>query len=103
MVEHIPSYTANDSLTVGVLPRAPRGGRDFFDAHMRYPPLKVLTVDTITIPEEVPRRLVPGKRLDHLLRRSFCRRMVCHVVVDDTPTFGRVPLRCGQFRGLKIR
>jgi hypothetical protein len=34
MVEHVTSYTANDSLTVGVLPWAPRGGLDFFDAYI---------------------------------------------------------------------
>jgi hypothetical protein len=79
MVEHVASDTANAPFTVWILPGAVRHNLDLFDAHVADALLEMLTVDCVSIPEEIPGRFVPRKRFDDLLRGPLRGGMFCDI------------------------
>ena len=50
MVECVAPNTADDPLTIGILPGISRGNLDFIDAHMTDSLLKLCTVDRVPVP-----------------------------------------------------
>jgi hypothetical protein len=73
VIQTFAAETANEPFDVGLLPRAPRGNDDFFDAHVVDPLAKWCIIDAIAIPQQIARCLIPGKGLNHLLRRPLRR------------------------------
>jgi hypothetical protein len=83
----VKTFSANRSdhaFTVGVLPRRSGCGENFFNAHVLHTILKVRAVAAIAIPDEIRRRLIPGKRFRDLLSRSACRGIRRDVEVDHS-------------------
>jgi hypothetical protein len=50
-----------------------------------HPLPKRAAVDTISVPQEIARRLVPWECVHDLLRRPFCCGMLSDVKMDDSP------------------
>ena len=48
--------------------------------------IEVRSVGLVSVPYQVPRRRVPWKSIDHLLRRPFSRRMFGDIEMNDTAT-----------------
>jgi len=84
VIQALSTDTPDQALDIWVLPRTPGRNHDLFDAHMLHPLPKHSAVDTIAVAQQIPRRLVPGKRLDHLLCRPHRRRMLGDVEVHHT-------------------
>ena len=74
MVEALAANASNYSFDVGALPRRARRRQNLPDAESGDAPVEVPTVDAISIPQQVPRRRIPWKRLDHLLRRPLLQK-----------------------------
>lgn len=82
----IPTNAADDPFTVRILPRRSRGCLHLFDPHIPDSVLKTFAVDAITIPDQITRSRIPGKRFHNLLRRPCRSRMFGHIEMHDTPT-----------------
>ena len=89
--EHVVQALATDapdeSLDVGVLPRTSRGDEHFFDAHVSHPPPTGGAIDAVSIAQEIPRGLAPGKGLDDLLGRPWRSGVFCDVKTHDAAPF----------------
>ena len=85
MVECIPTNAADDPFTVRILPRRSRGCLHLFDPQCDSV-LKTFAVDAGTIPDQITRNRIPGKRFHNLLRRPCRSRMFGHIEMHDTPT-----------------
>src|SRR5215831_9720103 len=83
VVETFAAYTADHSFRVWILPRRVGSGDDFFDSHSSHSPPKVVSVDRISIPDQVAWSGVLRKRLDQLLRRPGGGRMFRDIEMDD--------------------
>src|SRR5438270_6729257 len=83
VVEELAADGANHAFDEGVLPGRPRCGENLGDADALHPSPELVTVDAVTIPEEVARRRVIGERLDDLLRSPCGRRRIGYVEVHD--------------------
>ena len=81
MIEDLPADTPDEAFHIGILPGTLRSGHYVLKAHVLDPPAKEGAVDTVTITEEIPWCLVPGKRVDHLLCCPCRRGMGCDVEV----------------------
>jgi HPt (histidine-containing phosphotransfer) domain-containing protein/CheY-like chemotaxis protein len=51
--------------------------------------LEIWAINAVSVPQEIVRRIVPGKRFDHLLRRSLCNGMLGDIDVHETSSLGR--------------
>ena len=71
VIETLAANTADDPFDVRALPRRARRRQDLLDAEPGDAPAEVPTVDLVAIPYQVTRRGVPGKGIDHLLRRPL--------------------------------
>ena len=89
MIEHVATDTPNEPLAVGILPGTARRNFDLFDAHVLDSLLKGLTVDRISISQQVTRRGVPGKGLDYLLCSPLRRWVFRDIKMHDTTTLMR--------------
>jgi hypothetical protein len=69
VVQAFPANTPDEPFHIRVLPGTPRGGHNFGHAQAIDTLMECRPVDTISITEEIPRRLISGKGLDHLLGR----------------------------------
>ena len=76
---------ADEPLREGILPRALRRRENFIDAHALYAMPELLTVDLVTISEEIGRRGLVRKGVDELLSGPGSRGMLGDVEVDDPP------------------
>lgn len=83
MIQALAPKGADDSLDKGVLPGRARGDADLADPHPFDATREVMTVDPVSIPEEVPRRRVLRKGLDQLARRPDGRGMIGDVKVEE--------------------
>jgi len=89
VVQTFSPNRADDSLAVSVLPRRPAPNHDRF-----YPKIlnridRFLTVDPVSIPDQISRCRVERKRLGQLQARPFCRWICRDVEVDDSSPFER--------------
>src|SRR5207245_10581840 len=71
LIQTLPPDTADEPLDIRVLPRRAGGSHHFIDAHMAHTLPKMSAVDAVPVAEERAWRLVPRKRLDHLLGRPL--------------------------------
>jgi len=69
-----------------ILPRRGWRGGLVPDAHSANSARDDGAIDSIPIPDEVARRLIPGEGLGYLTRNPFRRRMACNVDPDDVST-----------------
>ena len=83
VVETLATNTADHSFRKCVLPGRMRSGDHFFDLHSTYPPLKIVSVDRISVSYQEAWSRVFRKRLDHLPRRPGGGRMFRDVEMND--------------------
>jgi len=69
-----------------MLPGAPRRRDDFFHAHRLHALSENFPVDSVTIPQQIPRLGLVRKRLDDLLRRPWRRGMFGHIEMQHAST-----------------
>ena len=86
VVETLTSNGADHPFDKWILPRGARCGKDLLDPETVDASIEVRSVDLISIPYQVPRRRVPWKSIDHLLRRPLGRRMFGDIEMNDTAT-----------------
>src|SRR5262245_27589353 len=108
IVQTLTTDTADDPLTVGILPWTAWRNLHFFDAHVLDALLKMLTVDRVAVSQQVPWGCIPGKRLDDLLGGPLCCWMFGDVDMHDAATLVRQHdeheehLACGGWDGEEI-
>src|SRR5215470_19427082 len=83
MVQTFTANRTNNAFDVSTLPRRPRSAEDFFDIHHRDLVAELLTIDSISISQQISRCGIKRKGFEHLLRRPFRRWMSCDVEVHD--------------------
>ena len=86
MVETLTSNGADHPFDKWILPRGARCGKDLLDPETVDASIEVRSVGLVSIPYQVPRRRVPWKSIDHLLRRPLGRRMFGDIEMNDTAT-----------------
>jgi len=89
LVQALASDTPNQTLDIRMLPGTLWRGQHFLAAHVPHTLSKGWAVDGITVPEQIPGRFVPGKRLHYLLRRPLGGRMLGDVAVHHTSALMR--------------
>src|SRR5262249_55977700 len=83
MIETFSANTSYYSFRIRILERRMGRSARFLHLHPFHPASKLRSVDRISIPEQISRRGVIGKCLDHLLRRPDGRRMRSDIEVDN--------------------
>src|SRR5215470_3938493 len=83
MVQTFSANRTDDAFDVGSLPRRPRSAEHFFDIHYGDLLAELLTIDSISIAQQISRRGIKRKGFEHLLRRPFRRWTSCDVEVHD--------------------
>ena len=86
VVETLTSNGADHPFDKWILPRGARCGKDLFYPETVDATIEVHSVALVSVPYQVPRRRVPWKRIDHLLRRPLSRRMFGDIEMNDTAT-----------------
>ena len=86
VVETLTTNRSNEPFDERVLPRRTWRRQNLLDFEPRDTPVEVASVDLIAVPQQVTRRRVPGKGVNHLLRCPPGRRMFRHVEMNDTAT-----------------
>ena len=84
VVETLTSNGADHPLDQWILPWRARGGKDLLYPETVDASIEVRSVGLVSIPYQVPRRRVPWKSIDHLLRRPLGRRMFGDIEMNDT-------------------
>jgi hypothetical protein len=84
MIQTFSADRADHAFHVSALPGRSRSAENFFDIHDFGLFAELLSVDPITISQQIFRCCVEGKGFENLLRSPFGRGMSCHVKVDDT-------------------
>ena len=87
VVETFAAYTADHSFRVRILPGRVGSGDQFFDPHSSYPPLKIDSVDRISVSEQEAWGGVIRKRFDHLLGRPNGGWMFRNVEMHNLTSF----------------
>jgi len=87
MVEALAPDGTNQSLDVAILPGRTRRSWSVADAHGAQPPPEYDTIHTITVTDQIPRRLIPGECLGYLPRNPISGRVRRHVYVEKQPSF----------------
>ena len=59
VIQTFAAETPDEPFDVWVLPRTPGGDHDVFDPHVPHPLPKRGAVDTVSVPQEIARCLVP--------------------------------------------
>ena len=85
MIQTLAPDRADEPLRERILPRAVRRREDFVDPHALHSVPELLTVDLVTVAQEVGRRGVIRKGIDNLLGRPVGGGMLGHAEVDDAP------------------
>jgi len=78
-----------ESLGIWILPGASRSCQDLLNPHVLDASPKPSSVNRISIPKQVLRGRIPGKRLDYLLGRPFNSRVRRYIEMDDAPSLDR--------------
>ena len=86
VVETLTSNGADHPFDEWILPRGARCGKDLLYPETVDASIEVRSVGLVSIPYQVPRRRVPWKSIDHLLRRPLGRRMFGDIEMNDTAT-----------------
>ena len=86
VVETLTSNGADHPFDKWILPRGARCGKDLLYPETVDASIEVRSVGLVSIPYQVPRRRVPWKSIDHLLRRPLGRRMFGDIEMNDTAT-----------------
>ncbi len=86
VVETLTSNGADHPFDKWILPRGARCGKDLLDPETVDASIEVRSVGLVSVPYQVPRRRVPWKSIDHLLRRPLSRRMFGDIEMNDTAT-----------------
>ena len=84
VVETLTANRSDEPFDERVLPRRTWRRQNLLDLEPRDTSVEVRTVDLISVPQQVTRRRVPGKGVNHLLRRPLGRRMFRHVEINGT-------------------
>src|ERR1051326_1165729 len=71
MIETLTANRANQSFCVRILPRAPGRGDNFLYRQGVDAATKLVAIDRVTIPNQVPPRITLREGLGHLLTRPF--------------------------------
>src|SRR5207302_7498494 len=77
---------SDQSFHIRILPRRTRSCGYFFDPHALREGNECSSEDCISIPDPIPRRLVPRKRFSNLLRGPLFGRVFRHIKVHHTPS-----------------
>lgn len=85
VIQTLAPDRADEPLRERVLPRALRRREHFVDAHALYAMPELLTVDLVTIPEEIGGSGIVREGVDELLGRPGGGGMLGDVEVDDAP------------------
>jgi hypothetical protein len=88
MIEVFPANRSDPPLGITVLPRTPGCRYDFFDPPGMDAIAKLVTIDRVTITDQIMLGITFGKGFHDLLTRSFCRRMFRDAKVKDLSTLG---------------
>src|SRR5215469_7833960 len=83
MVQAVMSNGSDQPLHVGPLPWTGRRREDFLNAQALDAFAKVLAVDLVPVPQQIPWRRIFGKGLQYLLPRPLRGGMLRHVEVND--------------------
>ena len=86
MVEALASNGADHPFDEWILPRGARCGKDLLYPETVDATIEVHSVGLVSVPYQVPRRRVPWKSIDHLLRRPLGGRMLGDIEMNDTAT-----------------
>ena len=86
VVETLTSNGADHPFDEWILPRGARCGKDLLYPETVDASIEVRSVGLVSIPYQVPRRRVPWKSIDHLLRRPLGGRMFGDIEMNDTAT-----------------
>ena len=89
MIQTFSTDRADHAFHASAVPGRSRSAKNFFDIHDFDLFAELLSVDPITISQQIFRCGVEGKGFEHLLRGPFGRGMSCHVKVDDTSAIMR--------------
>src|SRR5262245_44473217 len=84
MIQTFSADRADHAFHVSALPGRSRVAENLFDIHDFDLFAELLSVDPITISQQIFRCCVEGKGVEHLLRGPFGRGMTCHAKVDDS-------------------
>ena len=89
MIETLAAHRSNQSLRIGILPRAQRTRDDLADAHAGDPAPEHIAIDGVAIPQEPAWRCVVRKGFNDLLRCPCGRRMFRDRDVNDSSALVR--------------
>src|SRR5690242_19882582 len=82
----VQAFTANrtdDTFDVSALPGRPWSAENFFDIHYRHLTAELLTIDSISISQQISRRRIEWEGLQYLLRCPFGGRVTRNIEVDN--------------------
>ena len=71
VIQTLPANAANDALGMGILPRAPRCSRAFLHPQTAHAFLKLASIDSITIAQQVLRRGPRGSGRPFLIHEAY--------------------------------
>ncbi len=86
VVETLTSNGADHPFDQWILPRGARGGKDLLHSETIDATVEVRSVGLVSVSYQVPRRCIPWKSIDHLLRRPLGGRMFGDIEMNDTAT-----------------
>src|SRR5207253_3272690 len=86
VIQALAANRSDQSFHVRILPRRTRSCGYFFDPHALREGNECSSEDCISIPDPIPRRLVPRKRFSNLLRGPLFGRVFRHIKVHDSPS-----------------
>src|SRR6267378_788093 len=89
VIEALTTYASNHPLGVRILPRASWSRPHFPNAHSLNSVLEVLPIDSISITNQIARRLILRKGFDNLLCRPSRCRMFGDIKMDQSASFVR--------------
>src|SRR5215470_16335944 len=85
MIQAFTANRADQPFREGILPGTPGRSDHFFHSQGVDPPAKLVAIDRVTIPDQIPLGVTFRKRLGHLLTRPFRRRMLGDAKVQNSP------------------
>ena len=86
VIETLAANGADNPFDERTLPRRTGRRQNLVDTKSRDAAVEVPAVDSISVPYQVPRRRVPWKSIDHLLRRPLGGRMFRDIEMSNTAT-----------------
>jgi hypothetical protein len=93
VVQTILPDATDQSFGVRILPRASRCGGHLFDTHALDPSVELAAIDTISVPQQIFRCGIPGKRFDDLLGGPLGGWMFCDIEVHKS-----APMMCEDYQ-----